>query len=270
MLFRSENAKPTALMGYEPDASINQAASKAVGFVPLDQAEGLTAFDLRNQTTFQVPPKALGQENLDNDPLVTEALRHLRAQEIDTDFDYSLENKLQAAQVQDRIQKAKYLQEQANQILESIKAETQTAAQDVSPEQFAASFNKQYREEVNENLRMVDNARQRAELLAKQSQHLGEDVESLLTGEPGAVETTMRGKALRGGKPNIAGEIVYQGAGGEFASADTGLATRQKQGAEYETRARMRNQLGTSSDEQLTNLVLQNQQALANNEFISP
>lgn len=42
----------------------------------------------------------------------------------------------------------------------------------------------------------------------------------------------MRGNALRGGKPNVTGDIVYQDPAGEFVSADTGLKTKLKQGPE--------------------------------------
>jgi hypothetical protein len=77
---------------------------------------------------------------------------------------------------------------------------------------YTAQFNKKYKEELNDQLRDIDNARQRAELKAAQSATIGEDIESLLLGDPSLVDTTMRGKALRGGKPNITGDIVYQDA----------------------------------------------------------
>lgn len=261
-------AEPSQMVGYVPDEPINQAASQLPDGLPVDQAEGLRVLDLQRKESFRIPPRALSQEEID-DPLVNEARQYLLSQEVDTDFDYSAENRKQAAQVRDRIQRAQALQTQANQILDEIRGKVQPVTQQLSPENFAKQFNKQYREELNTELQMVDNARQRAELLAKQAEATGEDLESLLLGESSPVETTMRGKALRGGKINAAGDIVYQDVSGTYASADTGLKTRQAQGEQFAERARRLNQLRSASDEDLTYLVEQGQQALANKQPIS-
>lgn len=274
-----EHADPSQMQGYIPDQAINQAVSQLPDGPPLDQAEGKRVFDLSggkskitgnivtqgSKQYFTAFPNVLNQGQTD-DALIQEAIRHLRAQEIDTDFDYSLENKIQAAQVNDRIQRAQALQNQANQILSEIQAKTQPATQQLSPEEFASTFNKQYREELNASLQLVDNARQRAEQRAAQTGATGEDLESLLLGEPGTVETTMQGKALRGGKPNITGDIVYQDDAGNFVTADAGLKTRLNQGQQYEQRARRLNQLRSASDEELTGLFFQGQQAIANKQ----
>lgn len=260
-----EQADPSQMQGYVPDQAINQAVSQLPDGPPLDQAEGKRVFDLRSKQSFAISPKAFNPEQAD-DVLVQEAMRYLRAKEIDTDFDYSLENKIQAAQVNDRIQRAQSLQNQANQILSEIQAEAQPATQQLSPEEFASAFNKQYREELNASLQLVDNARQRAEQRAAQTEATGEDLESLLLGEPGTIETTMQGKALRGGKPNITGDIVYQDDAGNFVTADAGLKTRLNQGQQYEQRARRLNQLSSASDEELTGLFFQGQQAIANKQ----
>lgn len=261
-------AEPSQMVGYVPDEPINQAASQLPDGLPVDQAEGLRVLDLQTKESFRIPPRALSQEEI-GDPLVNEARQYLLSQEVDTDFDYSAENKKQALQVRDRIQRAQTLQNQANQILAEIRGEAQPVTQQLSPEDFAKQFNKQYREEVNPELKMVDNARQRAELLAAQAESTGQDLESLLLGESSPVDENMRGGALRGGKINAAGDIVYQDAAGAFASADTGLKTRQAQGQQFAERARRLNQLRSASDEDLTYLVVQGQQSLANKEPLS-
>ena len=236
--------------------------------MPIDQAEGLTVLDLQNKQTLRISPRALGLEQ-EQDPLTQEALQYLRAKEIDTDFDYSAENIRQAAQVRDRIERAQALQNEANQIFADLQAKKPVTNEQVSPQEFAAAFNKKYQEELNPKLQMVDNARQRAELLAAQTANLGEDVESLLLGETGVIDTNMRGRELRGGKINPLGAIIYQDIGGTFASADTGLKARQEQGAQYKARAERLNKLRSASDEELTDLVLQGQQAFANNQPIT-
>ena len=258
-----EIAEYNYIQGMEQDEPINRVASQLSDGLPVDQAEGLKVLDLRNKQSFQIPPRALGQQQNESQ-LLNQARQYLLAKEIDTDFDYSAENKIQAAQVQDRIQKAQYLREQADQILADIKAEGRPQARQVSPQEFAAEFNKKYKEELNDQLRDADNARQRAELKAAQSAAIGEDIESLLLGEPSLVDTTMRGKALRGGKPNIAGDIIYQDDAGEFVSADTGLKTRLKQGPKYKTKSLLLNELNTASDEDLTELISKGQQAPMN------
>jgi hypothetical protein len=247
----------------EQDDAINRAASQLPDGLPVDQAEGLTVLDFQNKQSFRISPRALSQEQTDN-TLVQQARQYLRAKEIDTDFNYSAENKIQAAQVRDRVEKARSLQAQADQILTDIRNENQPPREQLSPERFAAEFNKNYREELNDQLQLVDNARQRAELQGAQATDLGEDLESLLTGGVSPIETTMRGNALRGGKPNITGDIVYQDPAGEFVSADTGLKTKLKQGPEYEIKTRLLNELNKASDEDLTEVITKGQQAPMN------
>jgi hypothetical protein len=278
MLENSAQVNPSRMSAYVPDEAINRAAAQLPDGIPVDQAEGLTVRDLvrqgkpildvRQNQAVRISPRALGLEQ-EQDPLVQEARQYLRSQEVDTDFDYSAENIRQAAQVRDRIQRAKTLQSEANQILAELQAESPVISQQLSPQEFAAAFNKKYREELNPELRDVDNARQRAELLAAQAANLGEDVESLLLGEKGVIDTNMRGRSLRGGKINALGDIIYQDIGGTFASADTGLKARQEQGAQYKARAERLNKLRSASDAELTDLVLQGQQALANNQSIT-
>ena len=256
----AQNSGPVTL---ERDDAINRAASQLPDGLPVDQAEGLTALDVQNKQSFRVSPRALSQEQTD-DSLVQQARQYLRAKEIDTDFNYSAENKIQAAQVRDRIEKARSLKAQSEQILADIRNENQPPRKQLSPEQFAAEFNKTYREELNDQLQLVDNARQRAELRGAQAANLGEDIELLLTGGAPPIETTMRGNALRGGKLNITGDIVYQDPAGEFVSADTGLKAKLKQGPEYEIKARLLNELNKASDEDLTELITKGQQAPMN------
>jgi hypothetical protein len=258
--------------------SADVAASMTPDGVPVDQAENLTVrglvsqgkpvLDVRQGQAVSISPRTLGQEEGETD-IFREAQQYLRGREVDTDFDYSAENRAQTAQVRDRIQRAQALQSQADQIISELRGETQPRKQQLSSEDFAKQFNKQYREEVNPELKMVDNARQRAELLASRAESTGQDLESLLLGESSPVDENMRGGALRGGKINAAGDIVYQDEAGAFASADTGLKTRQAQGQQFEERARRLNQLRSASDEDLTYLVAQGQQSLANKEPLS-
>ena len=271
-------SNPSEWSGVEGDVAINTVAQVLPDGLPVDQAEGVTVrdlvsqgkpvLDLRQRQAVRISPRALGLEQ-EQDPLTQEALQYLRAKEIDTDFDYSAENMRQAAQVRDRVERAQALQNEANQILAGLQAKGPVINEQLSPQEFAAAFNKKYREELNPELQMVDNARQRAELLANQAANSGEDVESLLLGEKGVIDTSMRGRALRGGKINVLGDIIYQDIGGTFASADTGLKARQEQGAQYKARAERLNKLRSASDEELTDLVLQGQQALANNQPIT-
>jgi hypothetical protein len=233
-------AEYSRIQGMEQDEPITRVASVLPDGLPLDQAKG---------------------EQKINE-LVEEGKRYLRAQEIDTDYDYAVENAIQTRQVNQRIRRALDLRNQASQILDDIRLE----GQQVNPQEFAANFNKQYREELNDELRLVDNARQRAELRGEEAREIGEDIESLLSGGMPLIETTMRGKQLRGGKPGITGDISYLDEAGRFASADTGLKTRQEQGIQFQEKARTLNRLRGASDEELTFILQKNQQDLENNQ----
>jgi len=275
MLENSAQVNPSRMSAYVPDEAINRAAAQLPDGVPVDQAEGLTVRDLvrqgkpildvRQNQAVRISPRALGLEQ-EQDPLVQEARQYLRSQEIDTDFDYSAENRRQAAQVRDRVERAQALQSEANQILAELQAESPVISQQLSPQEFAAAFNKKYREELNPELQMVDNTRQRQELRGAQAGVEGEDVVSLLLGDVPEVETTMRGKALRGGKLNRAGDISYMDESGqEYASADTGVKARQGQGVQFKAHALLTNEIkpliGRASDEELTSLLLEGQES---------
>jgi hypothetical protein len=263
---------PESAGAIEVDAAINRVAAQRPDGMPIDQAEGLTVLDLQNKQAIRIPPRALSQESAD-DQLAREAQEYLRAEqlkmrsgEVDTDFDYSAENRRQAAQVRDRIQRAQELKGRAEQIIAEARGEVQPQISQLSPEDFAKAFNQQYREELNPELKLVDNARQRQELRGAQPGVEGEDVVSLLLGDFPEVESTMRGKALRGGKLNRAGDISYMDESGqEYASADTGVKARQGQGTQYKEHVLLTNEvkpiIGRASDEELTSLLLEGQES---------
>jgi hypothetical protein len=268
-------SNPSEWSGVEGDVAINTIAQVLPDGLPVDQAEGVTVrdlvsqgkpvLDLRQRQAVRISPRALGLEQ-EQDPLTQEALQYLRAKEIDTDFDYSAENMRQAAQVRDRVERAQALQNEANQILAGLQAKGPVINEQLSPQEFAASFNKKYREELNPELQLVDNSRQRQELRGAQTGVKGEDVVSLLLGDVPEVESTMRGKALRGGKLNRAGDISYMDESGqEYASADTGVKARQGQGVQYKEQALLTNEvkpiIGRASDEELTSLLLEGQES---------
>jgi hypothetical protein len=268
-------SNPSEWSGVEGDVAINTVAQVLPDGLPVDQAEGVTVrdlvsqgkpvLDLRQRQAVRISPRALGLEQ-EQDPLTQEALQYLRAKEIDTDFDYSAENMRQAAQVRDRVERAQALQNEANQILAGLQAKGPVINEQLSPQEFAASFNKKYREELNPELQLVDNSRQRQELRGAQTGVKGEDVVSLLLGDVPEVESTMRGKALRGGKLNRAGDISYMDESGqEYASADTGVKARQGQGVQYKEQALLTNEvkpiIGRASDEELTSLLLEGQES---------
>ena len=267
---------PESAGGIEVDAAINTVASQRPDGMPLDQAEGLKVLDLRNKQAINLPSGAaprmerIAGISQESDDLANQAQDYLRrqqlAQEIDTDFDYSAENRRQAAQVRDRIQRAQELKGRAEQIIAEARGEVQPQISQLSPEDFAKAFNQQYREELNPELKLVDNARQRQELRGAQPGVEGEDVVSLLLGDVPEVESTMRGKALRGGKPNRAGDISYMDESGqEYASADTGVKARQGQGTQYKEHVLLTNKIkpiiGRASDEELTSLLLEGQES---------
>jgi hypothetical protein len=265
-LARMAQAAPETAGSIEVDAAINQVAAQRPDGMPLDQAENLTAYDLSKKESFQVTPRGLSQEQ-ENDPLVEEARRYLRAREIDADYDYSAENLRQTAQVNERIKRAKELQTQANQILSELQSEPRPDLSQADPKTFAAAFNKQYREELSDQIRSVDNARQRAELAATEANEIAQDLESLLVGQRSPIDKNMRGRELRGGKPNAEGDIVYQDAAGNFASADTGtVKKRQKQGPEFKAKAEALNSLYTASDQELAYIIDRTRQARQNNQ----
>jgi len=246
--------------------SVEVAASMTPDGLPVDQAEGLTVLDLNKKEAIRIPPRALSQE--ESEDLLKSLLRDARlATEVDTEYDYSAENRRQAAQVRDRIQRAQDLQNQATQIINEARAGEPLDMSDADPELFAKSFNKQYREELNDKLRLVDNARQRAELAATEADEVAQDLESLLVGERSPIDKNMRGRELRGGKPNIEGDIVYQDAAGNFASADTGtVKKRQKRGPEFKAKAEALNRLYTASDQDLAYIIDKTRQARQNNQ----
>jgi hypothetical protein len=91
-----EQTTPSQLLGYAPDYAINAVASKLPDGLPLDQAEGGSRINA----------------------LVEQGKRYLRAQEVDLDYDYTIENLAQTKQVNDRIARAVALKNTAEQIIQ--------------------------------------------------------------------------------------------------------------------------------------------------------
>lgn len=117
-------------------------------------------------------------------------------------------------------------------------------------------LNQEFPEEAG-GVNVVDNVRQRRELGSPDDPFASrETIDSVLTGSDSPVDTNMRGRALRGGLIDAAGDIKYQDASGQdFYSADTGVKASQSRGTKYEERARLNNQLNRASDDELASLV---------------
>ena len=117
-------------------------------------------------------------------------------------------------------------------------------------------LNQEFPEEAA-GVNVVDNVRQRRDLSSPDDPFASrETIDSVLTGSDSPVDTNMRGRALRGGLIDAAGDIRYQDASGQdFYSADTGVKASQSRGTKYEERARLNNQLNRASDDELASLV---------------
>ena len=124
------------------------------------------------------------------------------------------------------------------------------------PQQFLKEFNIEFPEEA-QGVKAVDNIRQRRDLASPDDPFASrESIESVLTGSEAEVDRNMRGRSLRGGKIDEAGDIRYQDSSGQdFYSADTGVKAKQAEGSKYEQRARLQNQLNAASDDELASLV---------------
>jgi hypothetical protein len=91
-----------------------------------DQSDGRF---LRNlQRNEDVNMAAVSEAVVDNkeavlDSRISDALRYLRGKEIDTNFDYSAEEALQARQVGQRFERAQALQSLGNQVIDEVQAE---------------------------------------------------------------------------------------------------------------------------------------------------
>jgi hypothetical protein len=195
------------------------------------------------------------------DRLVDEGRSYLRAQEIDPNFgnQYEVENRAQAAQVRDRISRAKALQDAGNEILEELKLEGAREQVASDPQAFLRKFNRANPEEVS-GTRVVDNARQRRDLSAVVGDPLDQPrvtTESVLAGIDEPPDTTMRGRALRGGKIQADGSISYlDDSGQKYYSADTGTKAKLDTGEEYQPLTRVSNELDKLNSAELEALAV--------------
>ena len=254
------------------DTAQDQMAGRVARTVQRDIDENLATFDVvqdsleqRGATPVEAARAAANVTEgkpvyTQTDRLVDEGRSYLRAQEIDPDFgnQYEAENRAQAAQVRDRISRAKALQDAGNEILEDLKLEGVREQVASDPQAFLKNFNLQNPEEIS-GTALVDNARQRRDLGAVTGDVYEQPrvtTESVLTGTDAAPDTTMRGRALRGGKVQGDESISYLDEGGiSYASADTGVKARQDQGPKFEEKARLQNQLNRASDQELELLI---------------
>jgi hypothetical protein len=250
------------------DTAQDQMAGRVARTVQRDIDENLATFDVvqdsleqRGATPVEAARTAASVTEgepvyTQTDRLVDEGRSYLRAQEIDPNFgnQYEAENRAQAAQVRDRISRAKALQDAGNEILEDLKLEGAREQVASDSQAFLRKFNRANPEEVS-GTRVVDNARQRRDLGAVTGDVYEQPrvtTESVLTGTEAAPDTTMRGRALRGGKVQGDESISYLDEGGiSYASADTGVKARQDQGPKFEEKARLQNQLNRASDQEL-------------------
>jgi hypothetical protein len=116
-LQRNEGNSLAAIDALEDQTNdINVAASLTPDGIPVDQAEGLTVLDLQKKEAFRIPPRALGQEKIE-DSLAQRARQYLLSKEVDLDYDYESENLAQAAQVNQRIARALELKNTAERII---------------------------------------------------------------------------------------------------------------------------------------------------------
>lgn len=254
------------------DTAQDQMAGRVARTVQRDIDEDLATFDVvqdsleqRGATPVEAARTAANVTEgepvyTQTDRLVDEGRSYLRAQEIDPNFgnQYEAENRAQAAQVRDRISRAKALQDAGNEILEDLKLEGAREQVASDPQTFLKNFNQQNPEEIS-GTALVDNARQRRNLGAVTGDVYEQPrvtTESVLTGTEAAPDTTMRGRALRGGKVQGDESISYLDEGGiSYASADTGVKARQDQGPKFEEKARLQNQLNRASDQELELLI---------------
>jgi hypothetical protein len=255
------------------DTAQDQMAGRVSRTVQRDIDENLATFDVvqdsleqRGATPVEAARAAANVTEgkpvyTQTDRLVDEGRSYLRAQEIDPDFgnQYEAENRAQAAQVRDRISRAKALQDAGNEILEELKLEGAREQVASNPQAFLRKFNRANPEEVS-GTRVVDNARQRRELGAVVGDPLDQPrvtTESVLAGIDEPPDTTMRGRALRGGKIQADGSISYlDDSGQKYYSADTGTKAKLDTGEEYQPLTRVSNELDKLNSAELEALAV--------------
>ena len=156
-----------------------------------------------------------------------EARSYLQRQEVDLDYDYSRENARQAADLGAALERIRNNPKRiaAEGIISELQAEGRA-------ERDLARFQAEGLEGGElAGLKAIDNTRQRGELQGSKSM-TGEQLEEVLLGESKAVDTNMRGRALRGGSPAVEGNffrdegsISYTDDSGQWRDASTGTLT---------------------------------------------
>ena len=161
------------------------------------------------------------------DKRIGEARSYLQRQEVDLDYDYSRENARQAADLGAALERIRNNPKRiaAEGIISELQAEGRA-------ERDLARFQAEGLEGGElAGLKAIDNTRQRGELQGSKSM-TGEQLEEVLLGESKAVDTNMRGRALRGGSPAVEGNffrdegsISYTDDSGQWRDASTGTLT---------------------------------------------
>ena len=137
------------------------------------------------------------------DKRIGEAKSYLQRQEVDLDYDYSRENARQAADLGAALERIRNNPKRvaAEGIISELQAEGRA-------ERDLARFQAEGLEGGElAGLKAIDNTRQRGELQGSKSM-TGEQLEEVLLGESKAVDTNMRGRALRGGSPAVEGNFL--------------------------------------------------------------
>ena len=158
------------------------------------------------------------------DKRVAEARSYLQRQEIDLDYDYSSEVARQAADVGAALERIRNNPKRV--AAEGVISELQAIGR---AERDLARFQSEgLKGGELSGLKAEDNTRQRSEQQGSRSM-TGEQLEEVLLGEGKVVDSNMRGRALRGGKVNAEGSVIYVGEGGaetgDFRDASTGVRT---------------------------------------------
>ena len=158
------------------------------------------------------------------DRRVADARDYLIRQEIDTTFDYTAEAERQAAELAAGLERISNdpRRKAAEGIIRELQAEGR-AERDLARFQAEGPAGGELA-----GLKAEDNTRQRENLQGKRSM-TGEELEEVLLGESKVIDSNIRGRALRGGKVNDEGAVVYVGEGGaetgDFRDASTGVRT---------------------------------------------
>ena len=149
---------------------------------------------------------------------------------------------------------------------EAINLERLAALKD-DPQAYLEEFNRQMPMDEG-GTKVVDNVRQRVGLRTRDDDATTQTLEGVLQGEGPVVDTNMRGRVLRGGKIDEAGDIRYQSAGQETSDADLGTRITKSVGAtddvtsdqyvqaqRFKDKAVMRQQMYKATDEDLDRMV---------------